>query len=231
MFTFERLIACCTSPLVEVFHPNFLVFARREFSRRHIKIDPKHEQDVQDLFEAGRKISSQGKPLILPKYSPTICLPNSGYDASKLTNIEGAFHEVFSRVTSRADGKNKNLFFEAEATFLRQILSVDQPGEEFKAFVAYLASTATNNSIVTDYGMMKKMNDMCRNVGDFWKYSSSWIPKRSLSSEPTPKEQFKYLLDSSWFGNIVSRGSGFSRDTAVIADQPFIANLSTNFGR
>jgi hypothetical protein len=35
-FSFDSFIACSTSPLVEVVHPSFLMFARREFVGRRI---------------------------------------------------------------------------------------------------------------------------------------------------------------------------------------------------
>jgi hypothetical protein len=143
-----------------------------------------------------------------------------------LTDVEAAFHKVFYPETSPASSR-QNPFFEAELNFLKQILSEDQPGEEFEAFVSFLASTATSNNIVTDYGMMTKMQEMRRKVGEFWNYSSSWMPKRSLSSTKAAVEQYQYFLDSSWFGNI--RVGKSSSDGVIIADQPFIANLSTEF--
>ncbi len=145
-----------------------------------------------------------------------------------MTDEEAAFHKVFYPKASPASSR-QNPFFEAELNFLKQILSEDQPGEEFEAFVSFLASTAASNNIVTDYGMMTKMQDMRRKVGEFWNYSSSWMPKRSLSSTKAAAEQYEYFLDSSWFGSIQSGAGKSSSDGAIIADQPFIANLSTEF--
>jgi hypothetical protein len=227
--TFERFIACCTSPLVDVFYPNFLVFARREFFRRNITIDPKDVACVDDFFKVGKKILDKGKMLNLLWHSKCFFLPNSGtQDSDKLSDVEVAFHQVFYPESSRASS-GQNPFFEAELDFLKQIFSDDKPGEEFEAFVSFLASTATSNNIVTDYGMMTKMQEMCLKVGDFWNYSSSWMPKRSLSSTTAAVEQYQCFLDASWFGNIVSGVGKSSSDGAIFADQPFIANLSTEF--
>ena len=237
MCTFERFIACCTSPLVDVFYPNFLVFARQEFFRRNITIDPKegHSDNpekvvyVEDLFKAGKKILDIGKMLNLLWHSKCFFLPNLGtQDSGKFSNVEEAFHRVLFE-TSRASSSEQAPFFEAELNFLKQILSDDQPGEEFKDFVSFLASTATSNNIVTDYGMMTKMQEMRSKVGDFWNYSSSWMPKRSLSSTRAAVEQYQCFLDASWFGNIASGVGKKSSDGTIIPDQPFIANLSTEF--
>jgi hypothetical protein len=114
--------------------------------------------------------------------------------------------------------------FKAEKVLLKQILE-NNCGIEFKAFVSYLASPLTSlqrTRILSDGGMLNLLKQKFDNVENFWKYSSSWIVRRSLSVS-TFEEQYRFLLDSSWYGNIIFGGQKNSRDPS------FIANLTTGF--
>ena len=129
-----------------------------------------------------------------------------------------AFDSILNGINERA--------FVAERDFLKQILSVEKPGVEFEAFVSYLGSPPTNlqstHRILSDGGVINLLRRKFENVENFWKYSSSWMVRRSLSAS-TFDAQYRFLLDSSWFGSIIFADEGNPRDT------PFIANLTTDF--
>ena len=132
-------------------------------------------------------------------------------------NVVDAFDSILNGINERA--------FVAERDFLKQILSVEKPGVEFEAFVSYLGSPPTNlqstHRILSDGGVINLLRRKFENENNFWKYSSSWMVRRSLSAS-TFDAQYRFFLDSSWFGNIIF-DEGNPRDT------PFIANLTTDF--
>ncbi len=132
-------------------------------------------------------------------------------------NVVDAFVYILNGINERA--------FVAERDFLKQILSLEKPGVEFEAFVSYLGSPPTNlqstHRILSDGGIMNLLRRKFENVENFWKYSSSWMSRRSLSAS-TFDEQYRFFLDSSWFGNIIF-------EDEVPRDTPFIANLTTDF--
>jgi hypothetical protein len=132
-------------------------------------------------------------------------------------NVVDAFDSILNGINERA--------FVAERDFLKQILSLEKPGVEFEAFVSYLGSPPTNlqstHRILSDGGVINLLRRKFENVENFWKYSSSWMVRRSLSAS-TFDAQYRFFLDSSWFGNIIF-DEGNPRDT------PFIANLTTDF--
>jgi hypothetical protein len=192
------------------------MFARREFVGRRINTST-DETNLKKLHALGAaliKNTVSGKSPRLFFVLQIILIFNA---ETRDQNIVEAFRSILKGINTRA--------FVAEREFLVQILS-KEPDIDFKAFVSYLASPPTmlqdTHRILSDGGMLNLLKRKFENVENFWKYSSSWISRRSLATS-TFDEQYRFFLDSSWFGNIIFGDERNSRDT------PFIANLTTDF--